>query len=490
MTMDVTTTYDHLFIDGQWVASRDDACTEVLNPATGLVIGSTPTGAVSDVDAAVAAARRAFDEGPWPTMSPRERAAALLRFADVLESWRDVVGPMIRMESGALPALIEGTHFGVGLARFRYAAEKALTSFDTVTPLQVGAGDVLGASALLHRPIGVVGTITPFNFPLYLNLAKLGPALAMGNTVVLKPSPLTPLEGLVLGAVAAEADLPAGVLNVVTGEGDVGHALVTDPRVDMISFTGSEGTGRSVMAGASATLKRVVLELGGKSAIIVRDDADVEAAAAAAFGSFTLHAGQGCVLLTRHLVHQSVVDEFVAELDRRVQQTVVGDPADPATTMGPLVSAAQKEKVLGYIESGVADGGEIVSRGAANESGGFFVPPVVLRGLSSGSRCVQEEIFGPVAVVLPFADDDEAIRLANDSRYGLAGAIFSESSGAAYRMAERLRTGGVRINGGGTALDLEAPTTGWKTSGLGSEHGVPGLLEYTIQKTIAFRAGR
>jgi aldehyde dehydrogenase (NAD+) len=490
MTVDTRTSYDELFIDGRWTPSRAEDETAVMNPATGAPFGSVPRGAVADVETAVAAARRAFDEGPWPRMSARERSAALLRFADVLESWRDVVEPVVRLESGALPSLIEGTHFGIGLARFRYAAEKALTSFDSVTPLQVGPGDVLGASALLYQPLGVVGAITPFNFPLYLNLAKLGPALAMGNTVVLKPSPLTPLEGLVLGAVAAEADLPPGVLNVVTGEGDVGDALVGDPRVDMVSFTGSEGTGRHVMARASGTLKRVVLELGGKSAMIVREDADVRAAAATAFGSFTLHAGQGCVLLTRHLVHRGVAEEFLAELDRRVAATVMGDPADPATTMGPLISAAQRDKVLGYVESGISDGGAVASRGAPAPSEGFFVPPVVLRDVPATSRSVQEEIFGPVAVVLPFDSDDEAVRLANDSRYGLAGAIFSGSSGAAWRMAQQLRTGGVRINGGGTALDLDAPTTGWKTSGLGTEHGVPGLLEYAIAKTVAFRTGR
>ncbi|WGL54143.1 aldehyde dehydrogenase family protein [Nocardioides sp. BP30] len=488
--MDTRTSYDELFIDGRWAPSRSEEATAVVNPATGAAFGRVPRGAVADVEAAVAAARRAFDEGPWPTMSARERSAALLRFADVLESWRDVVEPVIRLESGALPSLIEATHFGIGLARFRYAAEKALTSFDTVTPLQVGPGDVLGASALLHQPIGVVGAITPFNFPLYLNLAKLGPALAMGNTVVLKPSPLTPLEGLVLGAVAAEADLPPGVLNVVTGEGDVGDALVTDPRVDMISFTGSEATGSRVMASASGTLKRVVLELGGKSAMIVREDADVEAAAAAAFGSFTLHAGQGCVLLTRHLVHRAVADQFLAELDRRVRATVVGDPEDPSTTMGPLISAAQREKVLGYIDAGVGDGGTVAARGSDVVSDGFFVPPVVLSDVPATSRSVQEEIFGPVAVVLRFDDDHQAVRLANDSRYGLSSAIFSGNGGAAWRMAQRLRTGGVRINGGGTALDLDAPTTGWKTSGLGTEHGIPGLMEYTLSKTVAFRAGR
>jgi aldehyde dehydrogenase (NAD+) len=412
-----------------------------------------------------------------------------MRFADVLESWKDVVGPVIMQESGALQALVDGTHFTLGLARFRYAAETALQSFDDTTPLRVGGGDVLGGTAVVHEPIGVVGAITPFNFPLYLNLVKLGPALAMGNTVVLKPSPLTPLEGLVLGAVAAEAGLPEGVLNIVTGGADVGELLVTDRRVDMISFTGSDATGARVMAGAAPSLKRVVLELGGKSALIVREDADVQAAAAAAFGSFTLHAGQGCVLLTRHLVHRSVAAEFVDALRAKAAATVVGDPADPRTTMGPLISAAQKDRVTGYLDIAREEGGTFAAGGVPLDGPGYFVPPTVVEGLGAEARLAQEEVFGPVATVIEFSDDDEAVRISNNSPFGLSGGIFSRNTGAAWRIARRLRTGTVRINGGGTAFDLDAPTTGWKHSGIGTEHGVPGLLEFSQEKSIAFRVG-
>lgn len=486
--MDVQANYDALYIDGRWQPSHGDDVDKVVNPATGVAFGSVPSGTLADVDAAVAAARAAFDSGPWPAMSQRERTAALLRFADVLESWQSVIAPLIMQEAGALQSLIDGTHFALGLARFRYAAEAAMREFSSVTPLQVGYGDVLGGTAVLYEPLGVVAAITPFNFPLYINLCKLGPALAAGNTVVLKPSPLTPLEGLVLGAVAAEAGLPPGVLNVVTGGVEAGAALVTDSRVDVISFTGSDATGAKVMAQASGTLKRVILELGGKSALIVRADADIEKAAATAFNSFTLHAGQGCVLLTRHLVHRSVTDDFLAALRAHVGRAVVGDPADPGTTMGPLISQQQKTRVSGYIESGVREGGEIIAGTTAAQSG-FFVPPTVLSGVGESAKVVQEEIFGPVAVVLPFDDDDEAVRIANNSKFGLSGAIFSANTGAAWSIARRLRTGTVRINGGGTAFDLDAPTAGWKHSGVGSEHGVQGLLEYMISKSVAFRVG-
>ena len=481
--------YDSLFIDGQWTRSRGNEVTEVIDPATGGVTGAVPAGTVEDLAAATAAARAAFDRGPWPRMSPRERSTILYRFADVLQSWRDTVAPAIMRESGALPSLIDGVHFGIGLARFRHAADLALRGLDEVTPVRLGPGGVAGATAVIREPVGVVGAITPFNFPLYLNLAKLGPALAAGNTVVLKPSPLTPLEGLVLGAAAAQAGMPPGVLNVVTGGREAGEALVEDPRVDMISFTGSDQTGRYVMAVAARSLKRVVLELGGKSALIVRQDAAPAEAAATAFASFTLHAGQGCVLLTRHVVHRSVAGEFVAALAELAARAVVGDPATPGTTMGPLISAQQRERVVRYVDGSLGDGGRIVTGGTVPDGPGFFYPPTVIEGLPSTARAVQEEIFGPVAVVLPFDSDDEAVDIANDTRYGLSGAIISRDAGAAWQMARRLRTGAVRVNGGGTALDLDAPSAGWGLSGIGTEHGLPGLLEFTRPKSIAFRAG-
>lgn len=488
--MQVTTSYDGLFVDGDWAPPHDGGTTAVVNPATGSAIGSVPEGGIADLDDAIAAARRAFDEGPWPRLPQHERSRLLRRFVEVLDSHRTELAEVITAESGALPWLVESTHFGLGFGRFLHAVDLADGELESVTPLRVGAGSVLGATALVHEPLGVVGLITPFNFPLFLNLSKLGPALALGNTVVLKPSPLTPLEGLVLGAAAAEAGLPSGVVNVVTGGREVGEGLVADPRVDMISFTGSDRTGSEVMALAARSLTPVVLELGGKSALIVRADAPLEQAADIAHSSYTLHAGQGCVLLTRHVVHRSLLDGFLDALTSRAEAVVLGDPAHPGTTMGPLISAAQQQRVGGYVDIGTDDdGGTVVVGGGTADCDGFFHHPTVLTGVAPSARVAQEEIFGPVAVVLPFDTDEEAVAIANDSRFGLAGGIVSADTGRAYAMARRMRTGAVRINGGGTAPDMAAPITGWGASGIGAEHGLAGLLEFAQPKSIAFRAG-
>jgi aldehyde dehydrogenase (NAD+) len=275
----------------------------------------------------------------------------------------------------------------------------------------------------------------------------------------------------------------------VTGDRQAGEALVADGRVDMVSFTGSDATGSAVMALASGTLKRLVLELGGKSALIVRADADVAAAAENGFRSFTTHAGQGCSLLTRHVVHRKVAEEFVGHLRQRALATVVGDPLDPATTMGPLISGAQRTRVGGLVEVGAAEGGTVAVGGRALERPGYYYEPTVITDVDQDMRVAQEEIFGPVAVVIPFDTDDEAVRIANNSRFGLSGAIYSRDVGTAYEMARRLRTGQVRINGGGTAPDLDAPMMGRKASGLGAEHGLAGLLEFTQLKSVGFRAG-
>ncbi|OYD61462.1 aldehyde dehydrogenase family protein [Rhodococcus sp. OK302] len=487
--MFASTTYDRLFIDGKWVTTHDQRTTAVTNPATGTTIGTVPEGGAADLDAAVDAARRAYDDGPWSRMSLRERSVLLHRFVDVLDSHRSELASTITAESGALPTLVAGTHFGIGFGRFRHAIDLAGSQLDSATPLRMGAGSVMGGTALVYQPRGVVGLITPFNFPLYLNLCKLGPALAMGNTVVLKPSPLTPLEGLVLGVAAAEAGLPPGVINIVTGGGDVGESLVADPRVDMISFTGSDRTGSHIMALAARSLKPVVLELGGKSALIVREDAPVRQAVDIAYNSFTLHSGQGCVLLTRHVVHRSLVDEFLDGLAARAENAVIGDPLDPETTMGPLISREQQQRVAEYVAIGENEGGKVVTGGRPIDRDGFFFSPTVIHGVTPKARVAQEEIFGPVAVVLAFDTDDEAVSIANDSRFGLSGGVVSADTGKAWEIARRMKTGSVRINGGGTALDADAPITGYGASGIGAEHGLAGLLEFGQPQAIAFRVG-
>lgn len=490
--MDARTTYESLFIDGAWRPSHQGETRSVVNPATAEVIGQVPEGDAKDADAAIAAARRAFDDGPWPRMDRRERAARMTRFLEVLIDHRGDLRSLVMQEAGSLRQVADAYHLDLAFARFEQAIDLARSGLDTTTPLSVGpgiGGKVLGGTAVLREPVGVVAAITPFNFPLSLNLVKLGPALAAGNTAILKPAPLTPLEGLVLGAAAAEADLPPGVLNVVTGDRQAGEALVVDGRVDMVSFTGSDATGSAVMALASGTLKRLVLELGGKSALIVRADADVAAAAENGFRSFTTHAGQGCSLLTRHVVHRAVADEFVGHLRQRAMATVVGDPLDPATTMGPLISGAQRTRVGGLVEVGAAEGGTVAVGGRALERPGYYYEPTVITDVDQDMRVAQEEIFGPVAVVISFDTDDEAVRIANNSRFGLSGAIYSRDVGTAYEMARRLRTGQVRINGGGTAPDLDAPMMGRKASGMGAEYGLAGLLEFTQLKSVGFRAG-
>jgi len=490
--MDARTTYDKLYIDGSWRASHSGASQAVVNPATAAAIGEVPDADRHDVDAAVAAARRAFDSGPWATMDRRERAERMGRFLAVMQEHRDDLRSVVMQEAGALRWVVDAYHLDLAFARFDQAIDLARRGLDETTPLTVGPGNgvkVLGGTSVLRQPVGVVVAITPFNFPLSLNLVKLGPALAVGNTAILKPAPLTPLEGLILGAAAAEADLPPGVLNVITGGREVGEALVAHGGVDMVSFTGSDVTGRAVMALASQGLKRVVLELGGKSAMIVRSDADLVAAADYGFRSFTTHAGQGCSLLTRHVVHRSVADEFTDHVRERALATRVGDPADPAATMGPLISAAQRSRVDGLVKVGAQEGGKVVVGGQTPDRDGYFYEPTVIAGVDADSRVAQEEIFGPVAVVIPFDSDDEAVAIANNSRFGLSGAIFSRDVGTAYEMAVRMRTGQVRINGGGTAPDLDAPMTGWKASGMGAEYGLAGLLEFTQTKSVGFRAG-
>ncbi|HEV7861987.1 MAG TPA: aldehyde dehydrogenase family protein, partial [Acidimicrobiia bacterium] len=353
---------------------------------------------------------------------------------------------------------------------------------------------------------GVVAAITPFNFPFLLNVWKVGPALAAGNTVVLKPSPFTPFSALVLAAAAEAAELPPGVLNVVTGGPEVGQLLTTDPAVDMVTFTGSDLVGAAIMGQASPTLKRVLLELGGKSALIVRADADLDLAAATGAHHLTFQAGQGCALCTRHLVHTAVVGDYTERLVARLAAVRVGDPADPATGMGPLIRPAAVDRVDAYVTAAREQGATVVTGGArgtgsgaepgggvagggAKTGAGWFYEPTLITGVDNAWPIAQEEIFGPVGVVIPVADDDEAVRVANDSPFGLSGAVFSRDVGAAYELACRLRTGEVNLNGGAGIMSAEAPFGGFKRSGLGRELGEAGLLEYCQTQTIKFHAG-
>ena len=482
-----------LFVDGRW---RDtDATEEIPNPATGRGIGLAPVGTAADAADAIAAARRAFDDGPWPQLTPRERSVRLRAFhAALAERAADLIG-LVVAEAGSTVAAALSHQITLPLQHLEWWVEATARDRTQALPPRVtGRSDGtawLGSYVVRHPPVGVVAAITPFNFPFLLNVWKVGPALATGNTVVLKPSPFTPFSALALAEAAEAADLPPGVLNVITGGPDVGRLLTTDPAVDMVTFTGSDLVGAAIMGQAAPSLKRVLLELGGKSAMIVRADADLDLAAATGAGHLTFQAGQGCALCTRHLVHASVADHYMELLAARLAAVRVGDPADPSVGMGPLIRPESVERVEGYVSTAREKGADVVAGGRRPEgpSGGWFYEPTVLTGVDNAWPVAREEIFGPVGVVIPFDSDDEAVRMANDSPFGLSGAVFSRDVGAAYELACRLRTGEVNLNGGAGVMSAEAPFGGCKRSGLGRELGEQGLLEYCQTQTIKFHAG-
>ena len=482
-----------LYVDGAWrETARVD---EVPNPATEERLGIAPVGSAADAADALSAARLAFDEGPWPRLPLHERAVRLQAFHAALERRSAELVALVVAEAGSTVAAALSHQVTLPLAHLAWWAEAAGRDRTRALPPRLtrrsDGSSWLGSQVVRQEPVGVVAAITPFNFPFLLNVWKVGPALAMGNTVVLKPSPFTPFSALVLAEAAEAAELPPGTLNVVTGDADAGRVLTTDPRVDMVTFTGSDVVGAAIMGQASGTLKRVLLELGGKSALIVRADADLELAAATAVHHVTFQAGQGCALCTRHLVHASVVDRYLDVLTAGIAKVRVGDPADPATGMGPLIRPAAVDRVEGDVSAARERGAEVVAGGRRppERERGWFYEPTVLAGVDNSWPVAREEIFGPVGVVIPVADDDEAVRVANDSPYGLSGGVFSRDAGAANELACRLRTGEVSINGGAGTMSPEAPFGGVKRSGIGRELGDEGLAEYCQPKTIKFHAG-
>lgn len=478
-----------LYIDGAWVKSHGGDVVEVLNPATEDVIGRVPLGTKSDVRAAITAARRAFDDGPWPNMSPRERAQIMGRMAEIMERRRPEIVDLNIREAGSVRPLAETVQVGVPIAHFRDMVERVMPTFGWERPLApfVGGGGI-GQGVIVREPYGVVALISAYNFPFFLNVMKLAPALAAGCTVVLKPAPTTPLEALVVAEIAEEAGLPPGVLNVVTGDEEAGRELTSHPGVDLISFTGSDVVGRSVYAQAAPTMKKVILELGGKSAALVCDDADLSRAVQDVVFGITVHAGQGCALLTRTLVHESRHDELVGLTKSVLDHIKVGDPADPSSTMGPLISEAQRRKVEALIKIGRQEGAQIACGGGRPPGldRGYFVEPTLFTGVENSMTIAQQEFFGPVGVVIPFKDDDDAVRIANDSPYGLGGSVWSKDPARAYRIARRIRTGTVTVNGGGAGMSPHGAFGGYKQSGLGREWGEHGLDEFLQTKTISW----
>lgn len=475
-----------LFIDGVWTDGESDSVVEVINPATEEIIGTVAQATEKDVIRAINAARRAFDEGPWPHMSPRQRSAALLRMADVLERRRAELVELNIQEAGSVRLLAETIQVGIPLDHFRDTVDRVLTTFPFEQPMLPAIGQGLGQGVVLKEPAGVAALISAYNFPLFLNLFKIAPALAAGCTTVLKPAPTTPLEAFILGEIAEEADLPAGVLNIVTGDIDAGRELTTNPMVDLVSFTGSDTVGRLVANQASSTVKKVILELGGKSANIVCDDADLSKVLPSVIQGIVTHAGQGCALLTRTLVHRSRYDELVSMVTGALGYIAVGNPQDESTIMGPLISAAQRDKVEALIAKGVAEGAQIAFGGGrpAGLDKGFFVEPTLLTDVRNDMAVAQREFFGPVGVVIPFDDDAEAVRLANASDYGLAGGVWAHDPVRAYGIVKQIRAGHIAVNGGGGSLSPHGPFGGYKQSGLGREWGTFGLEEFLEAKTV------
>ena len=475
-----------LLIDGKLVDASDGATFPIVNPATEEIIGHAPDATDADVDAAIAAARRAFDETEW-ARDPAFRVHCLKQFKAALDSHLEILRAITIAEVGAPRMWTDGPQLQVPVDGIDYVIGLA-ESYEWQTDL--GVAEPMGIPTrrtVLREPIGVVAAITPWNFPNQINLAKLGPALAAGCTVVLKPAPDTPWTAAELGRlIASETDIPPGVVNVITSSrNSVGASLTEDPRVDMVSFTGSTATGRAVMASASATLKKVFLELGGKSAAIVLGDYDIPTAASMTAFSVSIHAGQGCALTTRLIVPREKYDEAVAVAAATMAGIPAADPTDPGTICGPVINATQRDRIESCLASVIADGGTFACGGKrGDQERGFWIEPTVVAGLTNEAKAAREEIFGPVLVVLPHDGDEDAIRIANDSPYGLSGALYCDDRARGMAAISKIRTGTMALNGG-VWFSPDMPFGGYKQSGVGREMGVAGFEEYLEVKSVA-----
>jgi acyl-CoA reductase-like NAD-dependent aldehyde dehydrogenase len=470
---------DKLFIGGRWVAPQGKETIEVHNAGTGEVMGRIPAGNEKDVDAAVSAARSALDG--WSQTPVEKRAEVLEKISAGLKARGDEIAKLIAQEVGMPLKMASRIQAGLPIANFaNYARITKEFKFE----------ERVGNSVVMRDPVGVVGAITPWNYPLHQIALKVAPALAAGCTVVLKPSEIAPFNAFLLGEVAEAAGLPAGVLNIVTGTGAAaGEPLVKHAGVDMISFTGSTRAGKRISELAAQTVKRVALELGGKSASVILDDADLAAAVKSTVNGCYLNSGQTCTALTRMLVPDSMYPE-AAKLAAEVAKTfAAGDPLAETTRLGPLTSQAQLEKVRTYIKKGVEEGAELVAGGAEPPegvpAGGYYVRPTIFGRVKNSMTIAQEEIFGPVLSIIPYKDEAEAVRLANDTIYGLAAAVWSKDDARAQRVARRMRAGQVDVNG--AAFNMNAPFGGFKQSGHGREAGTYGLEEFLEFKSMQLK---
>lgn len=497
-----------LYIDGAWCDALDGRVVDQVNPATGETVTRVAVGTAADVDRAVRAARRAFDEGPWPRLHAADRKAILQRLVELIAAHADELNALQSLENGmpisfsSMPVLSAAMAAGVFDHHAGWVDKLCGATYPSYGPSPSG-GEVQVMT--FREPVGVVAAIIPWNAPLMLFAQKAAPALATGCTVVMKPSELAALTSLRLTALIEEAGVPPGVFNLVPGPGDpTGEALVTHPGVDKVTFTGSRAVGLHILGvsggaagpaagpAAGGRLTRVTLELGGKSPSITFEDArSVERAASIAMGMVALGiSGQGCVCQTRALVQRGVYDTFVAAAERMAKVAVHGDPFDPATTAGPIISARQLARVMGYIEGAAAGGARLVCGGGrpgGDLARGNFVTPALFADVDNAAAIAREEVFGPVLVVIPFEDEEDAVRIANDTDYGLGAGVYTSSIGRALRVARALRAGTVGIND--YTVMPNAPFGGFKSSGIGREGGWPGIEAFTELKTVIVGLG-
>jgi aldehyde dehydrogenase (NAD+) len=478
-----------LLIDGNLVAGTGGTFPTV-NPATEEALGVAADATVADMANAIGAARKAFDETDWAT-SVELRVRCIRQLQQAMRDHSEELRELAIAEVGAPRMMTSMAQLDGPIEDLSFCADTA-ESYQWTADLGIAAPmGIKTHRTIASEAIGVVGAITPWNFPNQINLAKLGPALAAGNTVVLKPAPDTPWSAAVLGQLIVEhTDIPAGVVNIVTSsDHGVGALLSKDPRVDMVSFTGSTNTGRAVMADGAATLKKVFLELGGKSAFLVLDDADLAGACSMSAFTASMHAGQGCAITTRLVVPRARYDEAVEAAASTMAGLKPGDPNDAGTICGPVISALQRDRIQGYLDSATAEGGRFACGGGrpADRDTGFFIEPTVIAGLDNNAKVAREEIFGPVLTVIAHDGDDDAVRIANDSPYGLSGTVFSPDEDRAAGVAARMRVGTVNVNGG-VWYSADMPFGGYKQSGIGREMGLAGFEEYLELKAIATAA--